>query len=243
MNIKSLCLLGATCVSIGASSGTSASLPGHDYNGEVTTTQIAGQTEQSVPVTPENEIACIQKISSISNQIKSGEITIQESKDLMLQMIPELLILLPTPPLAANKLELNRKVLLTNFIENVDKKFEQYSANNNTANNPEVNADTQNEDVAYGSKLSPKDKKLLLLEKGTDIYLMVLLAHRKKTEKHAIKRALFDCLNPIYNQFGKKHPYRNYSVFILNFYLNSIKFIFNKHITQNATHILYMCSI
>lgn len=158
MNRKFLSLLGAICLSIGVGvaqpylhtwnyQNVGADVEYEEpYNSFIQ--NIANQTGQqkysNIPVTLDNKIACIQKFLDLLDQTINGYITMQESQDRMLNMVPELLILRPQ----GNDPQLSEK-FLTEFIDKAYANIEQYKANNNIPAKPEANANMDEQDEYF----------------------------------------------------------------------------------------------
>ena len=218
MNIKSLCLVGTLFVSVGVCSGSEPihlQAGNHDnimhnmqfgqtYNFFVP--NVANQTEQNVQPQTDNipmenlhaqhklddKIACIKKLIDISRKSKSEYITIQESKEQLLSMVPEILMLSPKH----FEPESSKEFLL----ELVNKAYWLYqTTNSDPANNPEANADAQSDYVSYCLKQYEQQDAELLLNQLENVCQFVKSARDKGIPKQQVRDEL---LNSISAMFG-----------------------------------------
>ena len=142
-----------------------------------------------------------------------------ESQAKVLQMVPELLILLPAQPLAAQNLEVSREELLINSINKGYEAWAQYQENHNTQNNSEANADAQNDDSSYWLYLWQQDQTIeLLLDKGDEICDSLEWAHGFGISKQIALETIFDSLTKISAMFGDKAPVST----LFHVYINSL---------------------
>ena len=244
MNIKSLCLLGlagAICVSTGIASGLT------DYNNNFPNVnsgyfvpynisaiqnvpnQIGQNVQQrtgNISVNLENRIACIRKTIFNLRKDKVGIITNGDSKEEMLEMVLETVLGVlkqqPEQLLAQSNLwqdSDSEKIALELMIA-YKAKFENYQVHNNTVNNPDVNAEVQNEDIADDWFEQYQQDAALLLNESDKICWFVQWARYHGISKQAVQGLIFYNLSSV--AFEDVTPvYKVFSFFIdrlLEFY-------------------------